>query len=86
MHKRIIAALAAASLLAALGGCFSSDDNDTPEPSVAEQVPASASASSAGFIGYLKELLKASADGLEPVDVSAVTPVGADSEEPAALD
>jgi hypothetical protein len=37
-------------------------------------VPASASASAMGLIDYLKLLVASSADTLEPVDVSAVTP------------
>ena len=68
---------------AALAGCGGGDDD---EPPVTESVPASANASVAGFIGYLKELVVASADMLEPVDVSAVTPPTDDTAEPASVD
>ena len=45
-----------------------------------------ASQSVAGFVDYLKRLVVASADTLEPVDVSAVSPPTDDSAEPAAVD
>lgn len=76
MKKSWILALAAAATLAACGG----GDDDTP--AVTEAVPPSASASSMGFIEYLKQLVVASADTLEPVDVSAVTPPTDDTSEP----
>lgn len=76
MKKSWILALAAAATLAACGG----GDDDTPP--VTEAVPPSASASSMGFIEYLKQLVVASADTLEPVDVSAVTPPTDDTSEP----
>ena len=56
MKKSWILALAAAATLAACGG----GDDDTPP--VTEQVPPSASASAAGFIDYLRQLVTASAD------------------------
>ena len=81
MKKSLIFALCAAALLAACGG---GDDEDTPVATA--QVPASASASSMGFVDYLKLLVAASADTLEPVDVSAVTPQADDSGGPAVVD
>ena len=80
MKKSWILALAAAATLAACGG----GDDDTPP--VTEQVPPSASASAAGFIDYLRQLVTASADMLEPVDVSAVTPPTDDAAEPTTVD
>jgi hypothetical protein len=70
-----VAAIAAVTLSACGGDNFS-------RPAVTEQVPASASESSAGFIAYLRELVVSSADLLEPVDVSAVTPPQDDTSEP----
>ena len=80
MKKSWIFALAVAGTLAACGG----GDDDTPP--VTEQVPPSASASVTGFIDYLKQLVVASADMLEPVDVSAVTPPTDDAVEPTTVD
>jgi hypothetical protein len=68
---------------AALAGCGGGDD-DTPP--VTESVPASASESSGGFMNYVKALVASSADTLEPVDVSGVTPPADDTGEPAAVD
>ena len=81
MKHSLILALCAAALLAACGG---GDDDETPAATA--QVPASASASSAGLIDYLKLLVASSADTLEPVDVSAVTPPTDDAGGPALVD
>ena len=81
MRKILISALSAAAVLSACGG----GNDDTPPP-VTSQVPESASQSSAGFVDYLKRLVVASADTLEPVDVSAVSPPTDDSAESAAVD
>jgi len=70
------AALAAALALSACGG---DDFNNRP---ATEEVPASASASTQGFIAYLRELVASSADLLEPVDVSGVTPPVDETAEP----
>lgn len=86
MHNRLKAGAALAALLAVLGGCSSSDDEDAAPPAATEQVPASASESSAGFVGYLKRLVASAADDQEPVDISTVTPPGGDSDEPIAVD
>ena len=80
MRKILISALLAAAVLSACGG-----GDDGPPPATA-QVPTSASQSVAGFVDYLKRLVVASADTLEPVDVSAVTPQVDDSAEPAVVD
>lgn len=76
MKKSWILAMAVATVLA---GCGGGDDNT---PAVTEAVPPSASASNMGFIEYLKQLVVASADMLEPVDVSSVTPPTDDTAEP----
>lgn len=68
---------------AALAGCGGGDD--TPPPATS-QVPASASASISGFISYLKELVASSADTLEPVDVSGVTPQTDETSDPQVVD
>ena len=73
-------AFSAAAVLAGCGG----GGNDTPP--VTEAVPASASESSSGFLGYVKALVASQADTLEPVDVSAVTPPADDAGEPVTVD
>ena len=82
MKKSGIVLLMAVAALTACGG----GDDDTPAPPVTEAVPASASASVAGLIDYLKALVVASADMLEPVDVSAVAPQTDDAVEPTSVD
>ncbi|MBC8055024.1 MAG: hypothetical protein H7Y61_00425 [Rhizobiales bacterium] len=80
-HKSLIAAALASVLLVACGG---SDDDDTP--AVTAQVPGSASESIDGFVSYLKALVVADADTLEPVDVSATTPPADETTPPTAVD
>ena len=80
MKKSWVLALCAAAALAACGG------GDDEVPPVTQSVPASASASTSGFMGYLKQLVVSSADTLEPVDVSAVTPPTDDTAEPTSVD
>ena len=77
-----LAALAAAALLAACGG--GSDPAETP-PATTE-VPATASASVGGFIGYLIRLVASPADMLEPVDTPAVTGPTDETSEPRVVD
>ena len=81
MRKILISALFAAAVLSACGG-----GNDDSPPAATAQVPESASQSVAGFVDYLKRLVVASADMLEPVAVSAVSPQSDDSVEPASVD
>jgi hypothetical protein len=81
MKKTLLAASFAAALLGACGG----GDDHTPPPPTA-QVPASASQSVDGFIGYLRQLVVSMADMLEPVDTSAVTPPTDDTAEPQTVD
>ncbi len=76
--------IAAAALVAGLAGC--GGDDSVPAPAATTSVPASASASVVGFIDYLKQLVVSSADTLEPVDVSAVTPPTSDTTEPESVD
>ncbi len=81
--KAILAAAAAAALVAACGG---SDFVNIPATSM---VPASASQSIDGFIAYLKALVAtpvATADTLEPVDTSMVTPPTDETSEPQPVD
>ncbi len=80
-------AVAVTALVSACGG--GGDFNNTPTPpppAVTSQVPASASTSLNGFIDYLKLLVVASADPLEPVDTSTVTPMTDETSEPQPID
>lgn len=77
MKKSLLAACCASALLAACGG----GDDDTP--AVTAQVPPSASKSSVGFIDYLQQLVVASAETLEPVDITDVTPPADETGPPA---
>ena len=79
MTKKSWAAVVLAT--AFLSACGGGDD----APPVTEAVPSSASESATGFIDYLKQLVVASADMLEPVDVSTVTPPADDSSEPTVI-
>ena len=79
MKKSWVLALCAAAALAACGG-----GDDTP--SVTQAVPPVASATPTSFIDYLREHVMASAEGLEPVDVSEVSPKTDDTAEPSAVD
>jgi hypothetical protein len=76
-----ILAVCAAAALAACGG----GDDDDHRP-VTEAVPASASENVDNFVGYLRQLVASSADTLEPVDVSGVTPPTDDMAPPAVVD
>jgi len=67
-------------LLAACGG--GGDD----APPATSAVPASASASIGGFIGYLQALVASAADMLEPVDTAAVTAPTDETSEPQVID
>ena len=78
---RMGVALAAPLLISACGG----DDSDPPLLATT-QVPASASQSIAGFIGYLQESAASSADTLEPVDTSMVTAPTDETSEPLNVD
>jgi hypothetical protein len=78
-------ALAAAGLLSACGGGSSSSDNNPP-PAATSEVPASASQSVAGFIDYLKRLVAAAPDGLEPVNTSLVLAPTDETSEPVKVD
>jgi hypothetical protein len=75
-------AVCAASVLMACGG----GDDAPAAPAATASVPASASASVGGWIDYLKALVVAAADTLEPVDVSTVTPPTDDAGEPGVVD
>ena len=75
-------ALAVPLLISACGG----DNNSESTPPATTQVPASASQSIAGFIGYLQDLVVSSADTLEPVDASMVTAPTDETSEPLKVD
>jgi hypothetical protein len=75
-------AICAAAVLMACGG----GDDAPAAPAATASVPASASASTGGWITYLKALVASAADGLEPVDTSMVTPPADDASEPAVVD
>ena len=83
MKNAWILALCAAAALGACGG--GDDDVPAPAPPVTQQVPPAANTSVAAFIAYLKALVVADADMLEPVDVSTVTPATDDTIEPDAV-
>jgi hypothetical protein len=83
MREALVLSMMAAAAITACGGGGGDGDQG---PAATAQVPASASASAAGFIEYLKALVKADADGLEAVDVSAVTPPADDAAEPSVVD
>jgi hypothetical protein len=84
MKTPLILAFCTVAVLTACGGGGADDNPATP--AVTAQVMPEASKSAAGLIGYLKLLVAASADTLEPVDVSAVTPSADDSADPAVVD
>ena len=75
----------AAALLSACGGGDDSPE-PTPTPAPTAAVPSSASASVLGLLNYLVALVASPADGLEPVDVSTVTPPTDDAIEPQPVD
>lgn len=78
-HKSVLMACAASLVVAACGGGGVS-------PAATEQVPASASMSTTGFVTYLKVLVASAADTLEPVDTSLPPPPADDSSEPTTVD
>lgn len=82
MNRTLVGLFAAAALGTGLAACGGGGDDSAPAPPVTSQVPASASVSVANFIAYLQQLVVASADTLEPVDVSAVVPPTSDTDEP----
>jgi hypothetical protein len=79
-RKSLLGLLATGALVAGCGG-----DNFQNTPDATSEVPASASQSPSGFIEYLRLLVASSADMLEPVDTSMVTPPADDTAEPAAV-
>ena len=79
-NRGLAAAVFAAALLAACGG------NDYQVVPATSQIPASASASTDGFISYLQRLVASAADMLEPVDTSMVTAPTDETSEPKVVD
>ena len=83
VFRPVLGVLCAAAMLVACGG--GGDDAAAP-PAATAEVPGSASGSVDGLVAYLKKLIASAADMLEPVDVSAVTPPGSETAEPATVD
>ncbi len=84
--KRIqLVVCAAAALLAGCGG--GSGDMVAPTPAPLVQVPPEASASTAGMVGFLVELQRASArsESAEPLSLDAFDPPRPESTEPEPL-
>jgi|EndMetStandDraft_4_1072995.scaffolds.fasta_scaffold389929_2 hypothetical protein len=80
----LIAGAAVAVLLAGCGGGGGGDAMPAP-PAATDAVPASASQSVAGMMGYLVALAAAMADEKEALDVSAFAPPQPDDAEPATV-
>lgn len=83
MKKTYVAAIVVAAALAACGG---GGDSGAVAPGPTDQVPPSASASTDGFISYLKALVASAADMLEPVDTSGVVAPKDEVSEPQQVD
>ena len=85
--RRTLAIWGSAGLLAATGLLSACSDNSSSDaPAATSSVPVEASNSVAGFTDYLQRLVVASADMLEPVDTSAVTPPTDDTVLPRQID
>ena len=86
--RGFLALVATTTLLAACGGNDNGGGSGTGvvTPPVTSMVPASASATAAGFITYLQQLIASFADTLEPVDTSSVTGPTDDTSEPTKID
>jgi hypothetical protein len=84
MNKHLT--FATATVVAMLSACGGGNGADTSGTPVTSAVPDSASLSVAGMMSYLVALVAAKGEGLEPVDVSAVTPPTDNMIEPQAID
>lgn len=77
------------SVAAALSACGGSNRDSTPAaatvPAPTAEVPATASFSVVGLIGYINSLIASPADTLEPVGVAAVTAPTDDTIEPSPI-
>jgi len=80
------AALFAPLLMSTCGVDKKHPDSPPPPATTQVPVPASASESIAGFVGYLQELAVSSADNLEPVDTGMVNPPTDETSEPLKVD
>ncbi|MFM8898352.1 MAG: hypothetical protein ACKOF9_00130 [Burkholderiales bacterium] len=86
MKTTLWISMAAVCVLTACGGGGDDAPAAPATPAVTEAVPATASSSVGGLIDYLKALVKAAADTLEPVSVVGVLPATTETEEPRAVD
>ena len=86
MKKNVWISLMTAVLMAACGGGGDDAPAAPAAPAVTEAVPATASTTVGGLIDYLKALVKAAADTLEPVSVAGVVPTTSETEEPRVID
>jgi hypothetical protein len=77
--QTLLIVTAVAAVVTACGG---GGGGDAPAPAPTAEVPDSASQSPQGMSDYLMALAAASADDLEPVDVSRFTPPAPDDAEP----
>ena len=85
MHiSRVLTIIVVCAWVAACHDSHRGNSMTTPPPpsDPTAAVPDSASSSIDGFITYLKSLVTAAADMLEPVDVSKVTPKTDETSEP----
>lgn len=80
MNTRILISLASAAVL--LAACGGGGDDPVAVPPVTSEVPASASASSAGLVSYLVALSQAMADLFDPVSLDSFAPVRPETTEP----
>jgi len=69
--RRAAFAIAGLALSVGLASCGGHDDGTPPAAAVSNTPPASASASVAGFIAYMKLLVVTMPDTTTPLDVSA---------------
>ena len=86
ISTQLVKAATAASVAAALAGCFGGGDDEAPPPAdPLASVPDSATQTVAGTLDYLTTLSKNQSDTREPIDVSKLVLPTSDTTEPQAL-
>ncbi|MEW6704512.1 MAG: hypothetical protein AB1430_06640 [Pseudomonadota bacterium] len=83
--RRLLALMQSVCVAALLSACGGGGGTDAPapaQPGPLEQVPGSASQSSAGMTGYLRALGALTPEDREPVDIGNFTPPTVDDAEP----